>query len=507
MISFRPKVSGTYYASVYSPTGEGWIELKTNDAQRQITTTTRNMTSQFVRDTELRLGQSIPISLPGTPAEYRQGVFKRSGEEHFWRFQYQPSRRMRDSSGGWSERKGSWEENYQTLAYTLDASYIVSVLHNSTDASAINVTLYAGNPGDPTGPPLQITAPDVIRTGPVLIPNVGYRTDWSISEKKLQEWVGNNNRLSPGQNLYLAVKWTGLPTNPNSAVFSRGYSIWVETRNKPSSYGILENDSSTFNPIIVDRWCATETYGREQTMQLIERTGEMFSLNERLAPDDADYVVVWLAEGEHLNVTYRGGIPAALDVGGPMQATDADATGLMHTSASELDFIWEGIPDQWPYITADKRQGHLVYKLHPDFPAGEFIQDYRPFTPASDVPLACPPEYAWIRDVDAGCDGQYFAERGFLWSYHHDTNGLEVSTDNEVHLTMTAFVTGPYMIRVRGQDALPGGPGLWATYKGFGVGVPYTLNLNLGVIPNPPRPHWQFLDAGADPSRQLMCGR
>jgi cysteine-rich repeat protein len=39
------------------------------------------------------------------------------------------------------------------------------------------------------------------------------------------------------------------------------------------------------------------------------------------------------------------------------------------------------------------------------------------------------------------------------------------------------------------------------------LGVPYTLDFNLGIYPNPLRPHWQWLQRGADPAPYLPCSR
>ena len=138
-------------------------------------------------------------------------------------------------------------------------------------------------------------------------------------------------------------------------------------------------------------------------------------------------------------------------------------------------------------------------------PRSPFMNDYRPFLPGAGYPLAC--DNSW---QNCG-ENEYLADRGILWSFNPEKGNAfvhDVSGDNEVHLTATAFVTGPYAVRVRGQAALAGfSDALWSTHDDFGVGVPYTLNLNVGVIPNPVRPHWQFLDHNADPTAQLTCGR
>jgi hypothetical protein len=75
---------------------------------------------------------------------------------------------------------------------------------------------------------------------------------------------------------------------------------------------------------------------------------------------------------------------------------------------------------------------------------------------------------------------------------------------HDTHCDDDAPDCGNFVHRAQGMAA---GLHFYAQYARYIVGVPYTLNLNPGVIPNPPRPHWQFLDAGADPARQLVCGR
>ena len=65
---------------------------------------------------------------------------------------------------------------------------------------------------------------------------------------------------------------------------------------------------------------------------------------------------------------------------------------------------------------------------------------------------------------------------------------------------------------VRGQAKLEGNRTLLAQESAIhGNGAPYTLNVNLGVLPNKRRPHWQYLDPGEDPADNRdeanFCGR
>jgi len=67
-------------------------------------------------------------------------------------------------------------------------------------------------------------------------------------------------------------------------------------------------------------------------------------------------------------------------------------------------------------------------------------------------------------------------------------------------------------IRVRGQAELEGNRTLLAQESAIhGNGAPYTLNVNLGVLPNNRRPHWQYLDPGEDSADNLdeanFCGQ
>ncbi|MFH2010920.1 MAG: hypothetical protein ABI333_30250 [bacterium] len=502
MITFTPEVSGWYYASVYAPgKATGKIELKTSLDNRLITTTTRNATSKFDDNVELRLGQSIPVSVPGTILAKRSGFFRKVGERHFWRFQYIPTLRFRDAAGGWSDK-----EPLRKLFPGTNASYRISIQHDTYiqggELSKVDLNLYIADPTNPDAPPSLVDPTRLNPSTPQAIPGLGTVQTWSIDALDL---VGQapGGVLSPGQNIYIDLKWVG-PGPIGTTSVNHEYDIFIETVNQLPSLGALEDDSSAFNPIIIDRWCANEQFP-EHPLKQIERTTESFSLNERLAPDDADYVVIWLEEGEHLNVTYRGEIPGALDVGGPVRTF---VGGDLRAYESELSYIWPA----WPEMTTNEKNGALTYLTHADTDRSDFINEWRPFYNTGSPELCVDGFASTSVGGLGGCNhqGEYYAERGYLWSYNSglsNIQSLDVTDDNAFHLTATAFVTGRYVVRVRGQHALFGNSLTWPSYESQGIGVPYTLNLNIGVAPNPRRPHWQFLDPNPEPVSVPYCGR
>jgi len=303
------------------------------------------------------------------------------------------------------------------------------------------------------------------------------------------------------------------------------YDIYVFNRNVNQPVSMFVNDTTSiqvgdsgtvhFSGIYsVPRWCNGEN---------IEMTLDNFQITERLSSDDADYFQIWLEEGEHLNVTYRGKIPAAIDVDGP------DKQSTMSKSDLNIFMVRELVDGD------NDRADHFSV----GFGDPNWINDYRPvLTDQSRLDCASASCACEDGDCDNCCEAdKYFAQRGYLWNFntcsasddslasvldtlkcshlpHELYSTSNITTDNALHLTLTAFISGRYTIRVRSQDdngVTLDGHWLWdfptAGIDTNEVGSPYTLDFNLGVYPNKLRPHWQWLEKRADPAPHLPCSR
>jgi hypothetical protein len=547
-IVFTPRQSGWYYASAYSGTGgAGSLSLEAADQSRQITSTTRNRTSVFDRKLESRLGQSIPVNLPNalqvegdpnsptmvtrsgvfrggsflddTPADVRSAYL--SEEEHYWRFQILTTRSYQDSNGQvWSNRDST------ALAFADDAEYKVAVNWIKDPREVLDATLFVArslNEEVAVYPIEGVTASELDLGGNRL------QKRWSIGMKELSQFLYRNgidtNGITSGMNIYVTLRYRkGAPLlqgSPSSLVSNeKPYVIRVDSvSNGASGYPALEDDSNAFNPISLRRWCSEVTWAKTEHVTRMERIHDTFSINERLSYHDADYYSIWLQEGEHLNVTYRGEIPAAIDVSGTSKVL-GDQVGLSSGDVvqmeSDINYMWRAMLDE-------KNVARVVnFAYHDRAAVDSMVLDWRPVIGESPFDFCdsyynnnCNYEIDDVPDPSAQ-ERALFAERGYLWAYNVDpgTSGFhfEPTSDNSIHLTMTAFITGPYIVRVRGQEALYGPRGNnYYKHHSMGNGAPYTLNVNMGVLRNKMRPYWQYNDAGSDPSGVMspasVCGR
>jgi hypothetical protein len=489
-ITFKPKKSGWYYAEIRSISGKGLGMIALEPVNPQIAPIIEVSSAGAQCDMECRSGVSIPVSYRDLfisdkkqRVETRHGRFSRPGESHSWRFQTSSIR----GYGGASE---------SAVHMVIDAAqnhrYVISVSRRD-DGTPIGLEMYVLDTNDntnsmttliPSGSP---NTPGVAHDSSV---NNGIRTDtWTVSAMLLHGLGAGSYHLENGDNVYFALEW--------GSAARRGaldYDITV-TALSDMTFTRYSVDSNVLRPITVRRNCGNDT---------IDSVHDSFQINERLWPDDADYYQVMMQEGEHLNVTYRGELPAALDAAGPnTQIAGVDARLL----PSELSG------------TIARTFTRLAALL---------ITDWRPFI-VDPNEVMCPIDRC---DADAF---QYYAERGYLWSYQQCSaaqctgstqplvdaglrcgscdysNPIPVSVyDNVNHLSLTAFVTGEYLLRVRGQgdgntDVSLDGWHRWNIVEQMS-GVPYSLDLNFGVASNPVRPHWQ-INENVDPSPIPICGR
>ncbi|MCP3958706.1 MAG: hypothetical protein GY719_12705 [bacterium] len=501
-IQFMVSKSGWYGAAIEARLpnpGTGQIVLR---AENGITSNTAHAKVDFVESAERLMGQSVPISTAGVRVA-RQGTFRMAGEQQFWRFQVIPSQRYRDQA------HGARSEVIPEAAFGPANGFRYTVrVRRDDDGSDLELDLWAQDPNG--GPPVDLN-PSVHYSSQVL---ANRRIDgWTVRMNDVSGAIGYFPR---GTTVYAALRWIGNvavpPVFTEMHTFHHQYEISAIASNGDDDAARYEPDTTVSNPFQVQRWCA-DTYGTEPAA--IERSSNNYTLNERLSHDDADYFEIYLQQGEHLNVTYRGDIPAALDIDGPRAVQVA---GQTVARASPLNYFAHG------------SQSALSVEPTPSM-GSTYIQEWRPTLPLANTTWI-PTSY--INYDESGGVREYYAERGYLWQYnvlpepecqtycwptpapdaclpYCDVNEvLPITGDNAVHLTLTAFVSGPYTIRVRGQKestlALQGRYNDYDTHiVRYHQGVPYTLNLNLGVNKNPRRPHWQHLQPDNDADRQLAA--
>jgi hypothetical protein len=486
-ITFTPRMSGWYYAQVRSVSGKAIGVIALAPVGIQITPVIPESSGAEVIASEGRMGQSIPISYPpmldGQRMESRYGKFTERNESHAWRFQSWFIR-------GYSTPDGSFSEDQPGIilndVWKLGYDVIVTRYGDSSNLK-LNMSVLDG--ADPSNQSL-IEVPGVIHN---YTSQGGRREDvWSIDAAALRATPGVSHELNNGDNVYLSLTWE--PPRDRQGV---EYEIRVVQH---SSYTnprwSIDSNSLESGAVNVRRFCDGD---------LIERRFDSFNINERIGPHDADHFRIWVQEGEHLNVTYRGEVPAVIDIAGTAEDPDS---GMTSSALNELVSGFSG-PSRdatWLDIT--------------------FRQDWRPFL-VDEAELMLPFDYHGPTTEE-----QYFAERGYLWSYakcsraqyemptsiarlscsnndKYNDEGI-LPYDNTVQLTMTAFITGEYTVRIRGQ----GDPGSEPTLDGWHnwdhvhqmVGAPYTLSFNIGTESNPRRPHWEYLES-ADPARVPVCGR
>ncbi len=510
-IEFTPRKSGWYYAAA---SAEGSSSHATMiylaPEQTQVATTSAGSNpDHFTPDIEQRMGVSVPVTMPsedpsstGTSVD---GEFTVAREDHYYRFQYSSVRRIRILG---SEKA----PGMVTRANQLEMEYIVSI-ERPNDNSILEVTLSVDdevpNSSDPAIPLKRLLSLNDLG----LVTRVSSPTPAGFLKEEFHINTAdlfNHPQVDMwnGKNIYVHLRRVAGGPRVRAA-----YEIWVQSDqgNLPPllADGVgVEDDSNIVNPFLIDRWCANES-------ERIECTFDSFSVNERLSPSDGDFYQIWLQEGEHLNVTYRGRVPAAIDVDGP-SAIEDPVTGETIVYASANSWI-------------NKNREHKYRVKKPE----HGIPDWRPFLVDSKVlrcqdqtsthPIQCP-------------DQEYFAERGYLWAYNkcshaqwelwqmNPTPGswtiecyapedknitVPIGTDNTLHLPLTAYVTGLYTIRVRTQrrdDDQVFLDGFWEWDFFSGYGSPYSLDFNIGVLKNKNRPHWQMFQ-DADPTPRVRCGQ
>jgi hypothetical protein len=174
---------------------------------------------------------------------------------------------------------------------------------------------------------------------------------------------------------------------------------------------------------------------------------------------------------------------------------------------SVLSYMWNVTLSESYHIT-----GSIPHLRH--LTDWNLINEWRPVIGESTNDFCEDNDYVNCRINSTDEQQQLFSERGYLWSYNlvPTVSHFSPPDDNAVHLTVTAFMTGPYIIRIRGQSALFGKSNeLFFAQNDYGNGVPYTLNVNIGVTPAKRRPYWQYEDLAADPSLAIVpatiCGR
>ncbi len=509
-ITFTPKKSGWFYALIKGTVvGEALLALE--PAGTHITSTSRSATPAFDTTREWRLGQSIPVSIPGPPAMARRGVFMEPTELHHWKFQHYPPTRLNGYSdrGDPSRQFGPFRSSGQG-AGRLNMNYIVRVVRPD-DGTVLQLQM-AFTRYDGGFVPPGILIP-FVTSATVPGPLPGQVTDeWTVPARAL-----NGAARHRGGNVLLRLRRS--PTAPIRQQWEYDIYVFNENSNQPDWMEV--NDTTSFQGgsagavgysgiYTVPRWCNGEN---------IELTLDNFQITERLSPDDADYFHIWLEEGEHLNITYRGQIPAAIDVDGPDKQP---ASGMSESMLN--DFIIRELVDGG----TDRADHYTV-----GFGDTNWVNDYRPVLPDQSQ-LECGDAACMDFGITTNCCAgiEYFAQRGYLWSFnkcsasddtlapslgalecthlpHELYSTSNITADNALHLTLTAFISGRYTIRVRSQnegDVKLDGYWRWS-FPRFRVGAPYTLDFNLGVFPNKLRPHWQWLQNRADPAPHLPCSR
>ena len=520
MIVFTPSRSGWLYASVTSKQKSvGVIKLATTDGNVQITGTSKGVFGHpsFDRDIERRLGQVIPITLvagqPQVPTVKlnRVGYFRVAIEEHYWKFQPIPTNLIpeQNSAGVWER----WSEKEPVLNTFKDYEIVVE---KPQTGAVLQMELYMTNAESASVSTTPI--PATVVDPPVVVHNGVWSVyRWKIDSSRLESWAKSvlGNHQNNIRNVYIVLRNI---KPPNFTFLTNGhpefYRIRVEANNNWAPNPNLEGDSSAVNPIVVRRWCSPTAY-EASAVDKMEKNHETFAISERLSHGDADYFLIWLQEGEHLNLTYRGSIPAAIDIGGAQREVEAEQNPPLPYPpvptqyASVLNYIWP----TW-LADSDKIQGEgfVAFKNHPT--EYNYGTGWRPvFWPTGAL---CQDDMGYNN-----CRNEFFAQRGYLWNYNHDlgnSNQIEVTDDNAVHLSLTAFITAPYIVRVRGQGNLIEETtgnlfGNWTNKysqiraAGVGNGHPYMLNINVGVNANRLRPHWQYLDPGENPAKILECSR
>lgn len=514
-LTFTPKRSGWFLALVKGHS-TGLARVTLEPATTQVTATNTSVATGFIHDREYRLGQTLPVNLTVGPKELRSGIFNEAGEYNFWKFQHYPAIRV----GGTQSDMGDPTRPdglFVSSSSLFDMRYVIRVVRpdDNTNLELIpRLTRYDGSEFNPPNPGAMFVKNPIPAPGP--LPGL-IVDEWTVSVQALNSGLRNQ-----GGNVLIWLR-QGIP-GVIRPMFK--YDIYVTQEHDFVQWN-MENDTTSFQGrhagsvysgiYTVPRWCNGEN---------IALTMESHQIAERLSPQDADFYQIWLEEGEHLNVTYRGQIPAALDVDGPGRDPDSDmsASGLNNFMVRKL---WDGGTD------------HADHYLE----SARFANDYRP--------VLTDPSQLRCGDACTGlnCCGNenehpnhYFAQRGYLWSYNicswkdvsttapqsdlecpntpwgfPPANGLygaaDITPDNSLHLSLTAFITGLYTIRVRSQDG--NGvklDGYWSWNSPLGgpypFGAPYTLDFNLGVFINKARPHWQFLQgARGDLAPRLACSR
>ena len=538
MVSFTPYRSGWLYASVTSTErAVGTIKLESAHGNRQITGTNRHQGhTAFYRATEMRLGQIVPISIehqrdPSKTVHLdRWGFFLDSNEEHYWQMQPKsfhlvPSAsRPNDASWmRWSERRADWVDNANShKEYDL-------VVDRLSAPFTVDLELYMADRTKPESPlvpvPLAYYPQQPQQGGWVT------RQRWTLDAQEIERFARGTlgHHENDLRNIYVVLRRRDrlvtafpLPAAYRVRVISRS-NLEINTQSGLLAQTNAEGDSNIFNPLVLRRWCATTSY-EDSSIRKLEKNSDTFAVSERLSHGDSDYFLIWMQEGEHLNITYRGDIPAVIDAGGAQRDIDEGMDAWApYQWESELNYIW----NTW-LTDPDKTAQDVLGPQQPDDGARGGHVAYRPYDIGDGDPTLSTGWRPVTWGLDMASDYGYenagqrlLAQRGYLWSFNREqgpSNSIPVTDDNTGHLTLTAYITGPYMIRVRGQGNEVPEPranlhGRWTQrYRnilglGDDRGYPYTLNVSFGVQPNRKRPHWQHLDSGQDPSRSLACGR
>ncbi len=235
ILTFTPKKSGWFYALIKGAVvGEALLALEPTTTQ--ITSTSRSATPAFDTTREWRLGQSIPVSIPGPPAMARRGAFVEPTESHYWKFQHYPVTRLKgySDSGDPNRLSGPFLTSGEGPG-RLNMSYVIRV-ERPDDGTDISLAMALGRFNGQGVPPGQLN-PHLVRTSlPGPLP--GQVTDeWTVQARVLNAFAGQQGgnvllRLGRGSEGPIRQQWE--------------YDIYVFNESSNQPVWMYENDTTSF---------------------------------------------------------------------------------------------------------------------------------------------------------------------------------------------------------------------------------------------------------------------